>query len=219
VTGPSRLTPLQRSLLEEFFRLSRGFFLTGGAALAGYHLGHRPTHDLDFFTTSGDLEAGARALRAAAAQLGATCSEVQTSPDFRRVLVTGRDESLVVDLVFERAPQIHVEKLTVGAIRLDPVDEIFANKLCALLGRAELRDLVDLCFLERAGLSLEEGLRAGARKDGGLTPAQLAWVVSQMALPESAAIPGGAPRAELESYRLELIDRLLELARPSQGRE
>jgi hypothetical protein len=111
-------------------------------------------------------------------------------------------------------PQIHGEKLVIGAIRVDPIDEIFANKLCALLGRAELRDLVDIFVLEREGLSLEQGLAAGQRKDGGLTPAQLAWVLSQMELSESEAIPGNVPREDLDRYRRDLIDRLLVLARP-----
>jgi hypothetical protein len=211
---PSCLTPFQRALLEEFFHLSEGFFLTGGAALAGFHLGHRQTHDLGFFTTDGDLESGVRALRSAVARVNADCVETRTSPDFRRLLASGRDESLIVDLVFERAPQIHEEKLIVGGMRVDPLDEIFANKLCALLGRAEVRDLVDVFFLERKGLSLEEGLAAGERKDGGLTPAQLAWVLSQMELPESEAIPGDVPRQDLDRYRRDLIDRLLVLARP-----
>lgn len=45
-----RLTPLQREILERFFARQSGFFLTGGGALAGFHLGHRETHDLDLFT-------------------------------------------------------------------------------------------------------------------------------------------------------------------------
>jgi hypothetical protein len=214
VTVASRLTALQRALLEEFFLISQAFFLTGGAALAGFHLGHRETHDLDFFTTAGDLERGVRVLRAAAASLGAGCQEIQTSPDFRRLLVSRGEESLVVDLVFERVPQIHDEKLVIGRIRLDPMDEIFANKLCALLGRAELRDLVDLLFLERAGLSLDDGLAAGQLKDGGLTPAQLAWVLSQLALTDAEPVPGNVSREALDRYRRDLIDRLLVLARP-----
>lgn len=36
----SRLTLLQRDLLEAFFARSADFHLTGGAALAGFHLGH-----------------------------------------------------------------------------------------------------------------------------------------------------------------------------------
>ena len=37
--APSKLTALQRDVLEAFFQRERGFFLTGGAALAGFHLG------------------------------------------------------------------------------------------------------------------------------------------------------------------------------------
>ena len=44
------LSPLQRTVLAEFFRRERGFFLTGGGALVGYHLHHRFTDDLDLFT-------------------------------------------------------------------------------------------------------------------------------------------------------------------------
>jgi hypothetical protein len=43
---PGRLTALQRSVLAAFFAREREFFLSGGAALAGYHLGHRETLDL-----------------------------------------------------------------------------------------------------------------------------------------------------------------------------
>ncbi len=62
-----------------------------------------------------------------------------------------------------------------AAVRVDPAEEIFANKLCAVLGRAEIRDLVDRA-LEGLGLSLTDALATGRRKDGGLTPGELAWV-------------------------------------------
>ena len=45
-----KLTPLQRDLLTAFFTHEQRFFLTGGAALAGFYLHHRPTLDLDLFT-------------------------------------------------------------------------------------------------------------------------------------------------------------------------
>lgn len=44
------LSRLQRDLLREFFARSRGFALTGGGALVGFHLGHRTSQDLDLFT-------------------------------------------------------------------------------------------------------------------------------------------------------------------------
>jgi hypothetical protein len=210
----SRLTRFQSELLEAFFRQETRFFLTGGGALAGYHLGHRETHDLDLFTLSPFMEDGVRALRAAAAETGASWQDVRTAPEFRRILLSRGDESVVVDLVIEHAEQLRPEKPLHGIVWVDPADEIFANKLCALLGRSEIRDLVDVRALEGLGLSLTDALAAGQRKDGGLTPAQLAWVLSQITIGDAATLPAAVPPAELRDYLRGLIDRLVRLAHP-----
>src|ERR1044071_3340373 len=47
----SKLTALQREVLDAFFQRERGFFLTRGAAIVGFYLGHRTTDDLDLFTS------------------------------------------------------------------------------------------------------------------------------------------------------------------------
>jgi hypothetical protein len=210
----SRLTPLQTDLLEAFFGRQPDFYLTGGAALAGFHLGHRETHDLDLFTLRGPLSDGVEALREAARSLEARCEETHTAPEFRRFVVTRARESVVVDLVLERTPQVATDKPRVGSIRLDTPEEILANKLCALLGRAEIRDLVDVRALEGLGLSLECAMEAARRKDGGLTPGQLAWVLSQISIGEGAHIPGDVAAAELRAYLRALIDRLARWALP-----
>jgi aryl-alcohol dehydrogenase-like predicted oxidoreductase len=90
-----------------------------------------------------------------------------------------------------------------------------ANKLCTLLSRAEIRDLVDVRALEEAGFSVEEALPAAQMKDGGLTPGQLAWVLSQVEIGEDAAIPGGLSPADLREYLLGLEKRLARLAFPT----
>jgi hypothetical protein len=214
VTAKSRLTRFQAEILEAFFRNETTFFLTGGGALAGYHLGHRETHDLDLFTVVPVMDDGVRALRSAATALGASWQEVRTAPEFRRVLLSRGDESVIVDLVVEHAEQLRPEKPLYGLVRVDPAEEIFANKLCTLLGRSEIRDLVDVRALEGLGLSLTEALAAGQRKDGGLTPAQLAWVLSQITIGDDAALPGEVPPAELRAYLRSLIDRLVRLSHP-----
>jgi hypothetical protein len=101
-----------------------------------------------------------------------------------------------------------------GVVRVDPAEEIFANKLCTLLSRSEIRDLVDARALEGLGLSLAEALAAGQRKDGGLTPGQLAWVLSQITIGDGAEIPAGVAPAELREYLRGLVDRLARLAHP-----
>lgn len=68
---------MQRETLRAFFRNERGFYLTGGAALAGFHLRHRETNDLDFFTPDEDaFERGRHALEAAAESVGAALAFV-----------------------------------------------------------------------------------------------------------------------------------------------
>ncbi len=210
----SRLTALQLDLLEAFFERCDAFFLTGGAALAQFHLGHRSTLDLDLFTTDERLEDGERALEAAARSLGASVERVQTAPDFRRRVVKRGAESVVVDLVRERVEQGARAKLLVGRIRVDPPEEILANKLCTLLSRAELRDLVDAMHLERIGCSLSEALALGARKDGGLTPAQLAWVLGELRIGDDARSPDGSSPQALRDYVRDLRTRLESAAFP-----
>lgn len=210
----SKLSPLQHEFLDAFFRRETRFFLTGGAALAGFLLGHRTTNDLDLFATSDVLDDGDRALAETAQELGAEVEKIQTAPGFRRRLVKRAEASIVVDLAVDETPQPTVEKLRFGEVRVDPPDEILVNKLCTLLSRAEIRDLVDLHALENAGYSLLEALRFAAKKDAGLTPAQLAWVLSQIRIGPDAGIPGGGSAASLKSYLDDLQKRLTRIAFP-----
>jgi predicted nucleotidyltransferase component of viral defense system len=210
----NRLGTLQREILEAFFRRESRFYLTGGAALAGYYLGHRDTADLDLFTDAESLADGERALQAAAAEVGGVIENLQTAPDFRRRLIRRGTESVVVDLVREQAPQGTHPKKQFGSVRVDPPEEILANKLCTLLSRAEIRDLVDVLALERTGLRMEDALALATRKDAGLTPAQLAWILSQIAIGDDAAIPGGVSATELRAFLSDLVARLTRLSFP-----
>lgn len=211
----SRLGRLQEEFLAAFFKHEARFFLTGGAALAGFHLAHRETHDLDLFTVEDALEEGDAAVAEAARELGADIESILKSPDLRRYLVRRGNDAVLVDLVRERVPQIVPEKPVVRGIRVDPPQEILANKLCALLARAEVRDLVDIRALELAGYSVESMISAAASKDAALTPGQLSWVLGQIKLGEDLAPPGGISRQELRDYLENLIARLARLAYPA----
>jgi hypothetical protein len=59
----SKLSTLQQDFLNAFFKREGRFFLTGGAARAGFYLGHRETCDLDLFTLNDALDGGLAAVR------------------------------------------------------------------------------------------------------------------------------------------------------------
>lgn len=106
------------------------------------------------------------------------------------------------------------QKPVLNGIRVDPPEEILANKLCALLSRSEIRDLVDVRALEIAGYRVDDALPAATAKDSGLTPAQLSWVLSQIKLGDDVIPPGDVSTEELRQYLAELVGRLTRLSFP-----
>ncbi|MBX3202695.1 MAG: nucleotidyl transferase AbiEii/AbiGii toxin family protein [Labilithrix sp.] len=213
--GFSRLSPLQRAVLEAIFAREQELFLTGGAALAEFYLGHRTTDDLDLFTTSASaFERSRHVIAAVADDLGARLEIRQDAPGFRRYALARAGDTVIVDAVHERVPQGVGEKPRIGAIIVDPPEEILANKLTAVVGRMEERDLVDLLFLERAGYRIEDALSLALAKDGGCTPATLAWLLSEVQVPDGVALPGDVKPEELRAFVSQLVVRLRRAALP-----
>lgn len=210
---PSRLSVLQHELLAAFFAREQRLYLTGGGALSGFYLGHRETDDLDLFARPGlDLGEAARALEAACSACGATLGPLQTYPGFRRLLATREPDRCVVDLVIDAAPELDPAKVEFGPIRVDSPREIAANKICALLGRSEIKDLVDLQALVQAGVDLERALADAPQKDAGADPATLAWILGELSVGPGARLPGGVDAVALDAFRGTLVHRLLALA-------
>ncbi len=210
-----RLSRFQTAVLDGFFAHERGFFLTGGGALAGFHLKHRETTDLDLFTSSADAFERARlALPHLANALGGSLSVLQDAPGFRRVALEIKTEALVVDLVRDIGPQLHA-KAEIDGIIVDPVEEIFSNKLTTLVSRQEVRDLIDVLELERLGLRVEAFLGEASAKDGGCTPATLAWLLNQWHLPANLRLPAGYQVEQLRRFKEELAERMAIAAYPT----
>lgn len=214
-SSPVGLSPLQRDVLDAFFALERGFVLTGGGALVGFHLRHRQSDDLDLFTRPpGDLQRAQRSLEAAAQGIGATVEALTTYPEFRRLLVRRNEESTLVDFVIDHTPEVDPTPVEAGSIRFHSLREVAANKVCALLGRCEIRDLVDLKAILEHGVSLEQALADAVRKDAGADPATLAWLLSELRIGAEAIVPGGSNAKDLESFRQDLVRRLRRDALP-----
>jgi predicted nucleotidyltransferase component of viral defense system len=212
----SRLSRLQSDILLAFFAREQGFVLTGGGALAGFHLGHRESKDLDLFARPpADLDLAERALDDAARACGAVSKAEVRYAEFRRFLVKRGEESTLVDLVIDRAPEVDPVKATFGSVRVDSLREIAANKICTLLSRSEIRDLVDLYMLIESGIDLERALQDAERKDAGVNPATLAWLLGELRIAPDAPLPGGLDTAAVRRFQEDLIRRLRALALPT----
>jgi hypothetical protein len=216
-----RLDPLQDRVLRVLSEACTGWCLTGGAALAGFHGGHRATRDLDLlWTDEKQLGRVPEAVRGALVADGLSAESLQTSPSFHRFRVSDGARVTVLDLVAEPVPPLDPpEPRGHGGATLlvDSAHEILVNKLCALLRRAELRDLVDVGALLERGGDLERAVSDAPRKDGGFSALTLAWVLENLDLEGTGRVSGyaGDDLALLDRVRRELVERLLRSARPS----
>lgn len=216
---PSRLTPIQERVLVVLAGASPGWVLTGESALGGFHTRQRSTPDLDLFWRSRSEIQGARGPVLAALEAAKLQAEVlQSSPACLRLRVTDRGESVVVDLVADPVAAIEpAMSVTLDAVvlRVDTRHEILVNKLCALVQRSELRDLIDTLALLEGGCDLERGLKDAPRKDAGFSPLTLAWLLGELPVAALARASGETPEsaARLETKRDELVRQVAKLTR------
>lgn len=165
------------SLQERLWRLvsqlpeSETVALAGGAALIVRGVVDRPTRDMDFFATS--PEEVDRVLPSLETLLEAEDLEVQrvqVANGFARLLVSSEAETTTVDLSWD-ARRFPMERVEEGAILAD--DELAADKLLALFGRAAARDFVDVAALA-SRYGLERLCDLAAEKDPGFERSVLA---------------------------------------------
>lgn len=165
----SALTSLQLDLLRRLGSVD-GAFLSGGSCLAFGYFGHRRSYDLDFFCASAETvtEVAGR-LTALCAEQAWTLESERAWPGFRRFQVKRGVEATIVDIVHDTAVQLVPvsQKPEIEGIRIDDLRDLLANKLCAALGRSEVKDLVDLFAMEAHGLDLLAAIGDAERKEGG----------------------------------------------------
>ena len=209
-----KLTPLQRRILRVLAEMTPRWTLTGGGALAGVHLGHRETRDLDLFWRNraelGELVANALAVLRAD---GLDTQVLRTAPAFGELRVSDATDTCIVDLVAEPFAALAPPEEAViegAAIAVDSRHELLANKLATLLERSEIRYLVDVKALVDAGGDLDAALGDAPKKDAGFSPLTLAWVLKGYdARPAAKALGSNASQVEeLLAFRQWLIDRL-----------
>ena len=186
--------------------------LVGGAGLA-LLLEHRMSADLDLFCQSGsDIPVIVSRLEAAATSEGATFARVRTAPTFRRFEVASPDEMVRIDVAADTTPLLDARCPVVDGIRVLSLRDQRANKIVTMLARSELRDLVDLFFLERQGWPLLDGLDDAVQKDAGLDLAWLAWAMRQIEVRPLPGLRAPVDPEQLRQFRDRIVDLLLDRA-------
>ncbi|MBI5498264.1 MAG: nucleotidyl transferase AbiEii/AbiGii toxin family protein [Deltaproteobacteria bacterium] len=214
------LSPLQVRVLELLSPLTPRWALTGGGALAGFHLGHRTTRDLDLFWHGAhELLTKPHEVAELLREAGIGVENIVNAKSFCRMHVSSGNEVVVVDLVADPVAVIvppQETKVGNAMILVDSAHEILVNKLCTLLSRSEVRDLMDIKALLAAEGDLKRAMGDAPKKDGGFSPLTLAWLLRDFPLRSLAKAEGLSEDViqDLERFRSELSNQLAVDARP-----
>jgi hypothetical protein len=184
--------------------------LGGGAALAGAYLGHRMTGDIDLFVHDAeDMRALVGFLPGAAADAGTGITLLRDVGHLARARLEDRSgNSVEVDVVHEPVADIVAPPPPIEEIVIESLTDLRASKLTCILSRSEPRDLVDLYFLDQAGFPPERDLDIALRKDAGIDPAVLAWLLAQFPVRPMPAMLVPLTSDQLEAFRDELAEKM-----------
>ncbi|MBI3360060.1 MAG: nucleotidyl transferase AbiEii/AbiGii toxin family protein [Chloroflexi bacterium] len=217
----SILSPLEQDILRAFFALdgAEAFVLTGGAALAEYYLQHRLSQDLDLFTLDEQVfvEIGDQ-LSELASKIGAEERPIRSLTTLNQVIFAREGQEIKVDIVRDSGPAFG-EPRQVDVVRVDSLENIGANKVTALLGRAAFRDYIDLYFILReGGLTFEHLVALAKRKDTGLQEFYLAgWIKQQTPkLHTPPTMLKAVDFEEMKRYFLQLANELMAKQNPEE---
>lgn len=175
---PELLTERQQAVLELVGRdkaLTARFYLTGGTALAAFHLGHRYSEDLDFFS---ELEVDVLPVNVFWKQhktaLGFTSFEYQQSFNRNLFFLQFPDGALKTEFTYFPFPRIEEGQREYG-VAIDSALDIAVNKLFTIYQRTQARDYVDLyCLAREKGFTIADlTARARLKFDTHVDPLQL----------------------------------------------
>lgn len=143
------LYPLQNKILRAVNGLSSPFYLTGGTALSRGYFNHRYSDDLDFFANGIDdfEDLSAKAIKAIRGLPGISLlpSFTTVSEAFIALMVRSDDGTMLkIDFVNDIPYRNGKPVMHDGLGNLDSLENILTNKISALIGRTEMKDVVDL---------------------------------------------------------------------------
>jgi len=156
------LYQLQDRVLEMVFAEENIFYLTGGTCLSRFYWAKRHSDDLDFFAEgSRRFALAARRVMRRLEEAFEVSAEIE-SKDFYRFRL---NNLLQVDFVNDHSPRYGKVVETAEGYLVDNPENILANKLTAILGRDDPKDVFDVYLIWRfRSFSWKDILRAAREK-------------------------------------------------------
>jgi predicted nucleotidyltransferase component of viral defense system len=144
----NKLYLLQDKFLSWWVTLGLPFYLTGGTALGRFYLNHRLSEDLDFFINA-DIHYSnyiSQLKNKITNQFKVNIQQSLFSDDFTRFFITEDDAWLKIELVND--VDYYVGKHVAYKYgQIDTPINILSNKLTAIVGRDEPKDIFDIIQL------------------------------------------------------------------------
>ena len=139
------LYKLQDRVLKKVFETSSEFYLTGGTCISRFYKALRYSDDLDCFANfSNSFNLEVKSIKYIFSKEFKVITEVE-SKDFVRFMI---DDKLQVDFVNDRVKRCGniIQK---NELLIDNIENIFSNKLTAILGRDNPKDIFDIFLIDK----------------------------------------------------------------------
>lgn len=139
-----KLYLLQDEVLKVVFATEHEFYLTGGTCLSRFYIEKRYSDDLDFFTNQSPRYSFAiKNIKKALQERFGLVVEVE-SKDFTRFKI---DDLLQVDFVNDISFRYKEPRIDEKNYLLDSVENILSNKITAVIGRDNPKDIFDIYLI------------------------------------------------------------------------
>lgn len=141
-----KLYALQDRVLDIIFSFEHAFYLTGGTCLSRFYYEKRYSDDLDFFVNSSDTFGFTmKKFKQHLEEKFVLKVEIE-SKDFVRYLI---DNSLQLDFVNDRVSRYKDVVILDNGYVIDNIKNILSNKLTAIIGRDNPKDIFDLYLIAK----------------------------------------------------------------------
>lgn len=181
----SILSNFQKRIIREFSEteIKETFFLSGGTALSAFYLFHRYSDDLDFFTEIPNaVNRVFPVLDKIKKKLLVDIDIKRTFNTFSEIVITNSEnEALLLhfaqDIPFRHKPTVYNEDYN---IYIDNLLDISCNKFSALFDRHDMKDFVDIYFIDKEKIKFEDIFNSAKEKHIGLDNYWLSYALNHI---------------------------------------